>query len=197
MNELQQQTKASNTTGVDLRRLLQQVTLKTVELGQVVFALYAEGHLAHEAIAPICEELLALEKQMMSAPEKPPVTIEEQTAVIMPEPVALPPETAVSPPTPSIPVTPFHCPQCQSVVVPGKKILYNLRFSPDSRRGTRSPSTIQLIYSRSVSFNIPYSDRDTRRCPHRFSICGCATTYSNGSTNTSSLNAGQMYHLWG
>lgn len=62
----EQQTKASGATGVDLRLLLQQVTWKTVELGQVVLALYADGRLAHEAIAPICEELLALERQMMS-----------------------------------------------------------------------------------------------------------------------------------
>jgi uncharacterized OB-fold protein len=124
----EQQTKASGVTGVDLRLLLQQVTLKTVELGQVVFTLYAEGHLAHEAIAPICEELLALEKQMMSAPEKPTAVIEEQTAVIVPESVSLPSETAVSSSPPPIPATPSHCPQCHSVVVPGKKFCTTCGF---------------------------------------------------------------------
>lgn len=124
----EQQTKASGATGVDLRLLLQQVTRKTVELGQVVLALYADGRLAHEAIAPICEELLALEKQMMSAPEEPLAVIEEQTAVIVPEFVPAPSETAVSPPPPSIPATPSHCPQCHSVVAPGKKFCTTCGF---------------------------------------------------------------------
>lgn len=83
---------------------------------------------------------------MMSAPEKPPVTIEEQTAVIMPEPVALPPETAVSPPTPSIPVTPFHCPQCQSVVVPGKKFCTTcgFRLTPAEELVPPPPSNLSI-----------------------------------------------------
>lgn len=126
MSELQQ-TKASGVIGIDLRLLVQQVTLKTVELGQTVLALYSDGHLAHEAIAPICEELLALEKQMMPAPEETPA-LEEQTAVITPEPIALPPETAVSPPPPPIPAPSSHCPQCQSAVAPGKKFCTTCGF---------------------------------------------------------------------
>lgn len=101
-----------------LRSFTQQVALKTMQLGQVTLDLYAQGQLIHPALSPLCDELLAFEKQMMPAAHIE--VIEEKAAVSGPTTQPPPSETVV-PRTEEPAVTLAHCPQCQTVVGSGKK----------------------------------------------------------------------------
>jgi hypothetical protein len=135
----------------DLRPFLQNITLKTVQLGQVALELYAKGELHHAAIVPLCEELLAAEKTLLLPPTPLPAPPAETVAPIEPieavevvafveaaeeeatavSPPALSPPPTIETPAPTAPVLTdeaAHCPQCQSPVAPGKKFCTTCGF---------------------------------------------------------------------
>ncbi|MCZ7674195.1 MAG: hypothetical protein M5U34_47240 [Chloroflexi bacterium] len=105
----------------NLRPFIQQLSLKTMQLGQLVLDLYAQGQLTHTAIAPLCDDLLALEKTWPTASVASDKPVETATAVPTPDPAAphLPEEPAVIPAPVPLPA-PTHCPQCHVELAPGK-----------------------------------------------------------------------------
>lgn len=89
----------NDSTTDSLRPFIHQISLKTMQLGQVVLDLYAQGQLKHPAIVSLCDELLTLEKTASaSLPAKPDAD-----------------------PTPENPSVPTQCPQCHTSLIPGRK----------------------------------------------------------------------------
>jgi predicted amidophosphoribosyltransferase len=112
----------------NIRPLLQELATKTMQLGQLTLGLYAQGELTHQAVNPLCDELLALEEKLTP----------QAAASASAEPVEA--ETAVAPsPEPTSTLT--QCPQCQTAVVPGRKFCTNCGFNLSTVEAAPSVST--------------------------------------------------------
>ncbi len=142
-------TTAVSSAVTPLRSLLQEMMQKTVQLSQATLALYAQGEVAHTALAPLCEELLAMEQSLLMQPE-PPIA----------DPLPLPPaKTAVAAPTEPAPPPPLtHCPQCHTAVAPGKKFCTNcgLRLIPPEPSSAATIPTPKVTTSAETPYSAPY-----------------------------------------
>jgi uncharacterized OB-fold protein len=142
MTDSQQQINRRNETDEApyLWSFIQQAAFKTVQLGQLTLDLYAQGQLTHAKIAPLCDELLAMEKELKSITAGPGKSSHADTSI--PISNALPITETAAAPTPAAPVE-STCPRCQAVVAPGKKFCTacGLRLIPPDSSTTPPSAT--------------------------------------------------------
>jgi predicted amidophosphoribosyltransferase len=148
MSETTTNTSISDYDHYRLRSMIQEAMLKTTQLGQIVLDLYAQGQLTHAAITPLCEELLALEKQILPAPLLPNETAGNEATVSPSPPVmATEPPQAQTQPTPEPAPSATHCPDCHTPITPGKKFCTKCghRLNPVGEPATPTPATPPMV----------------------------------------------------